>query len=291
MQNKNKLVQLAMLLVVFSSVAVAMNGCSKQQSRADYERADFDHQPQDRRIGFIESLGGVRTASRGTHLLRRADGGTILLRSLSINLDEEKYKNFKVEVRGVLNYTTEGTQIMDVDNIDILDQAPTQEIKVVSNKDYKNEIMGFSAKFRDDFEVKETNAKVVFSKAVKLDPLKTITQQSGNESIPIHSYSVSVTANPDEKPLFGLLKLENDQSNTLTAAGYTISKITQAGVTAYKKADNKSVSYYFVASGKFWVLNYIGGNDDQNTEDMNVFYNFVNSMQLSLKDDDTQEKK
>ena len=196
-----------------------------------------------------------------------------------------------MEVQGVLNYTTEGTQIMDVDNIDILDQAPTEEIKLVTTKLFQSDALGFSAKYRDDFEVKESAGKVVFSRQVKLDPLQTITLQKTNETIPVHSFSLNVSSNSDEKPLFGLLKLENDQQSTLTGAGYNINKIGLAGINAYKKTDGKSVSYYFVTPKKFWILSYSGGKDDQNIEDMNVFYDFVNSFQMNAAVAATQEKK
>ncbi|HLG25483.1 MAG TPA: hypothetical protein VI588_01660, partial [Candidatus Gracilibacteria bacterium] len=94
------------------------SGCQSQNKDAGH----IDEMPLDRRVGIIKSLGSIRTESAGTHLLQLDDGSTILLKSLAINLDDERYSSVTVEVRGVITYTKDEKPIMEILNIDVLDQ-------------------------------------------------------------------------------------------------------------------------------------------------------------------------
>ncbi len=275
-----------MLIIMFA--LTGLSGCQIFSSQQP-EQGDIDHSPRDRRIGVIQSLGSVKTNSQGTNLLIMDDGTTILLKSLAINLDDAKYLAKKVEVSGLLTYTTgDNKQIMEVESIDILDDAPvvTQQSAAVTWREYVNAGLGFSVKYRDDFTVDESGQFVTFTRDVSPD---AVMMPSTEETVPEtdvplnHTISLSATSHDSSKTLLGdVLKLTNDNPTTLLAAGISKSKIGQEGISAYKQisAESQSVHFYFDADGKFFQVTYQGGGDSQSIEDQNVFYDFLASFKL-----------
>lgn len=275
-----------MLIIMFA--LTGLSGCQIFPSQQP-EQGDIDHSPRDRRIGVIQSLGSVKTSSQGTNLLIMDDGTTILLKSLAINLDDSKYLAKKVEVSGLLTYTTgDNKQIMEVESIDILDDAPvvTQQSAAVSWREYVNAGLGFSVKYRDDFTVDESGQFVTFTRAVSPDAIAVSSTEERTPGIdePLeHTISLSATSHDSGKTLLGdVLKLTNDNPTTLLAAGISKSKIGLDGISAYKKIspESQSVHFYFDADGKFFEVSYQGGGDSQSIEDQNVFYDFLASFKL-----------
>lgn len=88
----------------------------------------IDGQTLDRRVGVLRSLGGVQTSNQGTHLLMLNNGNTILLKSVAIDLDDPAYRDKNVEVQGVLDYTTDHKQIMEVVDIQSLGSIQSEEV-------------------------------------------------------------------------------------------------------------------------------------------------------------------
>ncbi len=276
------------ILAVLTLALTGLSGCQIFSGKQVAE-GDIDHAPRDRRIGVIQSLGTVKTSSQGTNLLTMDDGGTILLKSLAINLDDSKYAGKKVEVSGVLTYTTDGKQIMEVESIDILDEAPvTQQLTAVAWRDYINAGLGFRVKYRDDFLVQQNGDTITFKRPVSqaaLEALMTMTQETPTSMEAKHDHTITISAvthGSDASLLEDVLKLKDDESTTLMAAGYTKSRIGLDGIDAYKKvsADGKSVVFHFDADGRFYTVSYEGGMDSQSLEDQNIFFDFLASFQL-----------
>lgn len=276
------------VLAVLTLALTGLSGCQIFSGKQVAE-GDIDHAPRDRRIGVIQSLGTVKTSSQGTNLLTMDDGGTILLKSLAIHLDDAKYVSKKVEVSGVLTYTTDGKQIMEVESIDILDEAPvTQQLTAVAWRDYINAGLGFRVKYRDDFLVQQNGDTITFKRPVSeaaLEALMTMTQEASTSMEAKHDHTITISAathGSDASLLEDVLKLKDDASTTLMAAGYTKSRIGLDGIDAYKKvsSDGKSVVFHFDADGRFYTVSYEGGMDSQSLEDQNIFFDFLASFQL-----------
>jgi hypothetical protein len=276
------------MLFVLTLALTGLSGCQIFSGK-QAEEGDIDHTPRDRRIGVIQSLGTVKTSSQGTNLLTMDDGGTILLKSLAINLDDAKYASKKVEVSGVLTYTTDGKQIMEVESIDILDEAPvTQQITAVAWRDYINAGLGFRVKYRDDFLVQQNGDMITFKRPVDeaaLSALMAMTQEGSTSMEVTHDHTITISAathGSDQTLVQDVLKLKDDSSSALMAAGYTMSRIGLDGIEAYKKvsADGKSIIFHFDADGRFYTVSYEGGMDSQSLEDQNIFFDFLASFQL-----------
>jgi hypothetical protein len=246
---------------------------------------------------MIESLGGVTTTSQGTDLLKMNDGSTILLRSAAINLDDAKYAGKTVEVSGVLNYTTDGKQIMDVESIDIIEESISSTQAVATTwRDYINANLGFTVKYRDDFQVAESENMVIFKRNVSSAANSSMTQQNGTggtmQIAPPHTLSIQVTSHAASETLIkNVLHLPSDGAGDLLAANVSRSKIGTDSIDAYKRVgtDDQSITFNFDAGGKFYEIKYIGGTDSQNLEDQNVFYDFLASFHLLNSQVQTQE--
>lgn len=106
----------SILLLAICLGITSLTGC---QSDSNAQSNNFPMLT--RKIGIIRSLGGAKTSNEGTHLLQTNNGDTILLKSNEIDLDDEKYNNKTVEVRGEwIELNSE--QLFDVKNIDVLDE-------------------------------------------------------------------------------------------------------------------------------------------------------------------------
>lgn len=289
---KKLLKTLPVLIFVLILSLTGLSGC-QIFSAPQPEQGNIDQTPRDRRIGVIQSLGGVKTSSQGTNLLTMDDGTTILLKSIAINLDDTKYANKKVEVSGVLTYTTDAKQIMVVENIDILDEAPvTQQRTVVSWRDYVNAGFGFQVKYRDDFTISEDKSSLTFTRPVAPGALLVSTQENSSTSELSTKHLITLVVQPHgttQSLLKDFVKLSDDKSSTLLASGYSKSKIGLSGLVAYKKVEGQSVSFAFEGDGRFYLVTYEGGNDSQSIEDQNVFYDFLASFQLLNGSSATQQ--
>jgi len=275
------------IITVLSVSLMGLGGC-QIFSNQTADEGDIDHAPRDRRIGVIQSLGTIKTDSQGTNLLIMDEGSTILLKSLAINLNDPKYVAKKVEVSGLLTYTTDGKQIMEVESIDVLEDAPlmTQQA-AVSWRDYVNAQLGFRVKYRDDFTVDEKNQVISFTRPVSAAALMMLRDQENSSSMEIkneHTIMISSKShNSTETLVKDFLKLPDDNSATLLTAGYNKSRIGVSGIEAYKLVsdEGKTVTFSFEDGGKFYQVVYSGGSDSQSLEDQNIFYDFLASFELT----------
>lgn len=257
----------------------------------------IDEQPNERRIGVIRSLGGLKTSNQGTHLLQLDDGDTVLLKSLAINLDDPMYSGKMVEVRGAITYTTDNKQLMEVLNIDIVQDTPTQEMKELSWQTYDNASMGFSIKYRSDMKVSASDDSVDFEKKVE-DSAEV--SASGSEEVvgtqeTAKSHLFRVTAvDAGSKTYLEWLKsefptLKSDSSGDLLVAGLTKSKVGVSSLDSVKHTDGSVVDYYVSGDKSFYVIHIDSGNDSSSLQDQNIFYEMLGSFTAGNPSSVTQE--
>ncbi len=277
--------------ITFSTILVlalvsSLYGC--QQSNEN--RTDIDEQPLDRRIGVIKSLGGAKTSSAGTHLLQLDDGSTILLKSLQINLDDAEYLGKDVEVRGLVTYTTDGKQIMEAMNIDVIQQEGSQAVSEVSWKEYASSAFDFSIKYRSDFKIDETDiSQVRFWIEVPPEAMSQQLTQETSETIEtkpiLHSFSVA-RSNLNGS-LMAYLELTSDSSAELLSKGFAKSKIGAQSLDALKKTDGTKVTYYVENDGYVYILTIDSGSDTKTLSDQNIFYEMLSTFVISGGDEST----
>lgn len=301
MSRTAKLLIFSIAFTVFTIGAVVISGC---QSQPENDITFNDELPMDRRIGEIKSLGGVRTESQGTHLLQLDNGDTILLKSLAINLDDDKYSDETVEVRGVLTYTKDSKPLMEVMNIDILEQYEAEEAAKAKWKVYDNDQYGFTIKYRDDFEVKESLDSVTFEILEETDSdveaavSQDIDAMSESEDMEVAEqmdirHLVSVKVEDNEDGLLSYLDLESDSSEDLLAAGLTKSKIGSNNLEAYKsEAMDGAGLYFYVATNDYiYTISFEAGSDTDFRDAQNLFYEMLATFKIdsSASDDSLEE--
>ncbi len=272
------------------SIFLMMTACQKSSGT---DKALSSH-PLDRRIGSVSSIGNVPHV-KGTNILTLDDGSTILLNSTKINLDDPKYKNKRVEVRGFSDYASDGKQLMEVENIDVLAGAiTTQPLEALTWKDYNNPGLGFGIKYRNDFEVKDApngeNGVLLWNPVEVVPTTQATTQQTQVKTQQGQSgYSVQITLMPvkSQKDFTASLSLKNENPSPteLLTAGLVQSKIGTNSLVAYKKTDatGKIVDFYVNDAPKFFhiTFNTQAIPDDQFTDAQKLFYEMVASFQVA----------
>lgn len=262
--------------MIIATALFALGACQNSNN----EREIIDDRPTDRRIGEIKSLGST-VSTKGTHLLELDDGSTILLRSLSINLDNPDYKNKLVEVRGYINYSKElAKPLMDVDNIDVIDVALEDDEEIPEWQKFEDTSLGLSIKYRDDFEQSIVNGDIIFEKEIEDED-----DTSAENSPQTISITVSTIAKTDELDLLSYLNLENDDSSTLLGEGFTKSKIGLKNLDALKfvNENSGSLEYYVESDDLIFIFNFKANSPDYRDYE-NLFYEMLRSFEINGAD-------
>jgi hypothetical protein len=275
---------LGLTLTFFVGVA-ALQGCQGSQEDDQFINDDI---PTDRRIGILKSLGGIKTESAGTHLLQLDNGDTILLKSLGINLDDDKYYGETIEVRGVLTYAKDSKPLMEVMNIDILEKYEPREEKQSKWITYDGSEYNFSIKYRDDFVLKENARGVTFEIPMEQEEDKVIDEDSEEDVVEEVSYNASsiVRIITDSKgpgeDLLTYLNLESDESEDLLEAGLTESKVGKNNLQAFKEQsmDGVGVSFYAEGGAYFYTISFEGGDDRNYLDAQNLFYEILSTFEV-----------
>lgn len=274
-KNFKNIVVVAVLTLTVASFA----GCSFFKSTD----SNFDDdRPLDRRIGTIKPLGNVGSPNQGTDILDLGTGDTVLLRSAQINLDDPAYQGKMVEVMGVITHKTDGKELMDVTNIDVVDAAPTQQTDLVTWKNFPNGL-GVEIQYRSDLDANSSDNEIDFTRnfVPKTETQQTVTQASSDSmagSIKHVLKIEKVAANS----VTDYLKLTDEQPATLSAAGLTKSKIGSKPYDALKKDKGDSIYYYVQAGSEVYVISLTtavnGKADEYSVDDRNLFYDMLNQL-------------
>jgi len=264
-----------------------------------------DQMPLYRRVGVLKSLGGVRTSDSGTNLLELDDGSTILLKSLQINLDDPAYLDKTVEVRGILTYTTDKKQIMDVANIDLVQEDTTSSSQEVNWKDMQNDELGISIKYRDDLKVEDSNGALVFSREFTPNG-EAVTQQTADNTattetaatqapvtdtsgtgqvdstVPtiVHRLTISKDTLASGETIYTKAGLKNGEADMLSS-GITRSRIGSGSYDALKKVYGDTTTYFVQSGQDVYSITIDAGDDEQTLQDQNMFYEMLNNFKIA----------
>lgn len=267
----------------FAAVFIAALGFAGCQSADDHQGIVIDDVPMDRRIGTISSLGTVPGTTQGTHLLKLDDGDTILLKSLSINLDDSKYRDEVVEVRGILTYAKGEKPLMEVQSIDILESYEMETTKAPEWKTYSGAL--YSIRYRDDFVMEKDSDGVTFTKTIEEDDDtaadESMTQESEMEEPLKDVVSITVTSKEEDQDLTSFLSLESDETNDLLAEGFTKSKVGPHNLEAYKKSTDESLTFYVEGDANFYTLSFTPSEHPDALKNENIFYEMLATFELT----------
>lgn len=252
---------------------LALTGC---QSADPQEGIKIDDVPMDRRIGTISSLGAANTS--GTHLLRLTDGDTILLKSLSINLDDSKYKDEQVEVRGVLTYTKGEKPLMEVQSIDILEGYELEITEAPEWKTYSSTL--YSIRYRDDFVMEKDSAGVTFTKTIESEEVEGSTQETEEDEL-IDVVTITVASKDEDETLVDFLGVESDDSADLLAEGYTKSKVGPLNLEAVKESSDGSLTFFVEGDANFYTISFEASDHPDALKHENLFYEMLATFELT----------
>lgn len=283
-RSKNSIFIWGFITAVLLTGLFAFYGCQMLQPQTP--SPTIDEQPLDRRIGVIRSLGGVKTSNQGTHLLQLDDGSSILLKSLQVNMDDPQYANKMVEVRGIMTYTTDSKQIMEVMNVDILLNQSSQELQTPTWKDFSSTDLGFSLKYRDDLVLSDLHdGTVIFQRTIPASDLST-QETLSTQSAPLsHEFRIDHSSIPAGQTLIDAVKanyyeLKGTDSGALLAAGMMKSKVGSDSLDAIKKTDGSVTEYFVVSNGSLYTVTLHTGSDRQSLDDQNLFYEMLGTFRL-----------
>ncbi|MBU1954148.1 hypothetical protein KKH03_04210 [Patescibacteria group bacterium] len=234
----------------------------------------------DRRIGSIVSLGTVTSSSRGTHLLKLDDGDTILLKSTSIDLDDEKFKDKVVEVKGVLTYNTGDKPVMEVMNIDIVDNQVAETSSAPVWKTWSGEL--FHINYRDDFTLEQSGSSVIFSRPVVNETNVESTDDGAKMNEEKDIVSIAVEKKSDGESLADKLGVNTDESSPGLSLGLVKSKIGIQNLDAYKKGEqgDSTLVYYTEDDSYIYTISFEAGDKDNQLVSENIFYEMLASFEL-----------
>jgi len=267
-----------------------LQGC---QSSTSQNKETDQSQILDRRIGTIQSLGGIANSNGATHLLRKEDGSTLLLKSASINLNDTKFAQKVVEVRGELTKITDGNEIMSVQNIDVLDQDIQLTTKAPEWTTYNGTTIPLSFKYRDDFVLTENSNSINLVKkatdedqnnnlaASNTNTANTNTKPDADTQEKEVKININVISHDKDETILSYLKLKSDSQSALNAEGITKAKIGTNGLDAYKKTVDDQLKYYIADASNFYEISFSSDDTDNLSEDQNVFNQLVASISLS----------
>ena len=282
MQKKLKSIS---LMAVTSLLVLNLSGCSVFKSTDN----SFDNdRPLDRRIGTIKPLGNVGTSAQGTDILDLGTGDTVLLRSAQINLDDPAYQGKMVEVMGLITHKTDGKELMDVTNIDVVDASPTQQTNLVTWKDFPNGL-GVEIQYRSDLDASSSDNQIEFTRdfvpSSSTQQTTSTTQQTSDSMVNSIRHTLKIEKVSSDS-VTSYLKLADQQPATLTAAGLTKSKIGSKPYDAFKKDKGDSITYYVQAGSEVFVITLTtavnGKADEHSVDDRNLFYDMLNQMTFDV---------
>lgn len=255
-----------------------------------------DTTEQVKRIGVLKSLGGMSVGD-ATHLLEDEDGLTLRLKSLNIDLSQEKYLNKKVEVRGGIKTAEDGKEVMDVVSIDLSEDEDTDTRIKGEPKEYKNADLGFNLTYYDSWAVEENSDEVVFTSAmvddISTDSTDLVTSSAVEETNP-SIIIVKRLQNPDKEDVETYLQLPSDASN-LSALGYTKSVIGKDKLEGLKKENENmlEVNAWLSRDKYIYQFSFVGTENEGMVNDKNAYFSMLASLQFigfSTDDEETPEE-
>jgi len=284
-----------LILAMLIALPLFANGCTWFGGGED--TTFLDDAVQEKRIGELKSLGGMSVGD-ATHLLEAKSGHTIRLRSLNINLDQEKYLNKFVEVRGVIGTASDGKDVMDVVSIDLAEDEEEENKVKGEEKEYSNSDFGFNLTYLDSWEIEENDTEIIFiapepvieeeddddddqveNDEVEDDEVEE--DESIEEEIETDKVVIYKEANPDKLTVEAYLEVPTDP-NELIISGYTKSLVGVDQLEGLKKEtpDKMEIDIWLVRNDEIYQLTFIGTDNEDTVNNRNTFFSMVQSFKL-----------
>lgn len=240
----------------------------------------IDRTIQEKHTGILKSLGGM-SIGNATHLLEIQGEETIRLQSENINLENERYLNQRVEVRGYMGETEDGRKIMEVMSIDVAEEDEEDETDTAGEETYYENInLGFTIKYFDNWRIAESESSVVFKAPVFEDE----EEESYVQDIVV----IRHLPNPEQRSIERYLNLPSDP-NELIMLGYTNTKIGVNQLDGLRKQspDQQEVDIYLPVDSYIYQFTFEGTDNPNTTLNRNIFFTMVSSFEvIGLTPDD-----
>ncbi len=263
-----------LLIIMLLSFSMIASGCWPFDGEQNNNTL-AEEQVQQKRIGTLKSLGGM-SVGEGTHLLEVSGGHTIRLKSNNIDLDQEKYLNKKVEVRGVLGNAEDGKDIMDVRSIDLVEDTT----ETGTQQEYKNADLGFSLTYLDSWKVEEGTDEVTFTAPV-VKPEVTAAEETTMDQTKPDLIIIKRLPNPDKEQVETFLELPSD-ADELSNLGYTQSLIGIDKLEGLKKesSDKLEVNVWLTRNEYLYVFSFKGADNTNTLNNRNTFFSMLSTFQF-----------
>ncbi len=260
----------------------------------------FESNVQEKRVGTLKSLGGM-SVGEGTHLLELEDRSTMRLRSLNIDLDNEKYLSKKVEIRGPIAVTSDGKDLMDVQSIDIAEDEDEEAAIIGVETDYTDATLGIFLTYLDSWELEEEDTRLIFTapQAKAEDDDEDTDDNSAEvtneeeESLPKQDVViVERIPNPQKKPLEMFLQLPAETADLL-ALGYAQTLVGQDHLDGLKKesGDRYGIDVWLTRGEYVYQFTFLGSEHMDVAKNRNTFFSMIASFKfVGILDDEEDEE-
>lgn len=269
MKSKSLLLK-SLILVMLFSFSIIATGC--WPFGGEEANKLTEEQVQQKRVGIMKSLGGM-SVGEGTHLLEISSGHTVRLKSANIDLDQKRYLNKKVEVRGILGKAEDGKDIMDVRSIDLAEAE--DEIETGIQQEYSNADLGFSLTYLDSWKIKENDDEITFT--------APIVESEDEEDVDFEPDSIVIkrVPNPDKEPVEKYLELPSD-ADELIDLGYNQSLIGIDKLEGLKKeSSNKlEITVWLARNEYLYVFNFLGTDNPHTLNNRNTFFSMLSTFRF-----------
>lgn len=259
-----------------------MSGCQSNSSVSS-EAVRNSVLGQEKRIGVIQSLGGAVVSNKATHLLKMDDGKMLYLKANDVDLANSKYAGKKVEVVGEIVRTTDGGQVMQVRNVDIVDTNTDLSSNQPQWIEYASNNLGITLKYRDDFQIRESDNKVTITAKPQEEvmlPMEDDEEDSESSSPEVAEIDIQLLSDAADFNLAGAMGIVDLNNQSLLEGGYVKSKITKLSLDAYKKSINngEQLEFYFNNYFSYKITFKAGSDKDNIVKNQNIFYDILASL-------------
>lgn len=283
-------------LILLMALAFTFTTTSCSLFGGEENEVIFESNVQEKRVGMLKSLGGI-SVEEGTHLLELENESTIRLRSLNIDLDNEKYLSKKVEVRGPIAITNDEKELMDVQSIDLAEDEEEEESIVGIETDYTNAKLGIHLTYLDSWELTEEDTTLIFT----AQQAKTVEKEEDDDTLEDEVESktpkqdvviIERIPNPQKKPLEMFLQLPSEAADLL-ALGYNQTLVGTDHLDGLKKesGDRYEIDVWLIRGEYVYQFTFLGSKHVDVAKNRNTFFSMIASFKFVgiLEDEDEDE--
>lgn len=275
-------------LILVTIIAFGLTATSCSWFGGDDNKVVFENNVQEKRIGMLKSLGGM-SVGEGTHLLELDNKETMRLRSLNIDLDNEKYLGNKVEVRGPIAITDDDKELMDVQSIDLAEEKEEKEEIIGVETEYKNTDLGIQITYLDSWELTEEDTRIIFT----APPSNGSSDEEENDENDEDEDTEEVVEtkqdviiiqrlpNPGKESLETFLELPSEPTELL-GLGYAQTLVGTDQLDGLKKesGDRYEISIWLTRGEYVYQFKFAGSDHEDVAKHRNTFFSMIASFKF-----------